>query len=153
MKMVPDFPGEGETREVAMRGANIKVLLFVVVGIDRVRDGDPCHVARQLSPRDDKVELNAPTTQLRATFCERVMKAAVEPVGSTSARAFSRVLARRVGNTSDFHCLQGSQPAPSQSRPCLEHLCESPPIVHHGEPGPTGECVHTRHGAAWLRAA
>ena len=67
MKMVTDFPGEGETRGVEMRGANIRVLLFVVVGIDRVRDGDPCHVARQLSPRDDKVELNVPTTHLRAT--------------------------------------------------------------------------------------
>jgi len=68
MKMVTDFPGEGETGGVEMRAANIRVLLFVVVGIDRVRDGDPCHVARQLSPRDDKVELNVPTTHLRATF-------------------------------------------------------------------------------------
>ena len=139
MKMVTDFPGEGETGGVEMRGANIRVLLFVVVGIDRVRDGDPCHVARQLSPRDDKVELNVPTTHLRATFCERVIKAAVEPVGSARARAFSRVLARKVGNTSDFHCLDGSQPAPSRSHARLEHLCESLPIVHHGDPGPTGE--------------
>ena len=151
--MITNFLRKGEPRGVEIDVATIRVLLFVLHSIDRVRDGDLRHVARQLSTREDKVELNTTTPDWRATVRERVVKAAVEPVGSANAWAFSRVPARKVGERSECRCLHGCQPAPSRSHTRLEHLGEARPIVHPGEPGPTGECMHSWHGATWLRVA
>jgi hypothetical protein len=108
-------------------------------------------ISVMLPGRCRQVELNAPRADRRATVCKRIGKAAVEPVGLASARAFSQVPARKVGNRSECRCLHDFQPVPSCSHTCLEHLCEARPIVHHGEPAFTHECMHIRHGAACLR--